>query len=123
MRKIIPCLDVFVYIAATLAIAGVFYEGMERRWFDTVGILIVIMDYSFLLSTIINLVAERKSKWLKVHIVSLLLIMIAVAMKLLKIPYPTVLLVLWYFYIWFLYGIRNVARYFDVQGKYGREIC
>ncbi len=116
MKKIIRFFDIFVFIATTLAIAGVFYEGMELKWFDFVGILVIFMDYSFLVSTVINLFTERKGKWFRIHTVSLLLLIVAIAMKLLGIPYPTILLVLWYFYIWFLYGIRNAEYYFG-KGK------
>ncbi len=104
--------DIFVFIATTLAIAGVFYEGMELKWFDVVGILVIFMDYSFLISTAINLFAEKNTKWFKIHIVSLVMLIVAIAMKLLGIQYPTELLVLWYFYLWFLYGIRNAVYYF-----------
>ena len=31
------CISFFIFIAATLAIAGVFYEGMELKWFGIVG--------------------------------------------------------------------------------------
>lgn len=65
LKKIIRFLDAFVFIAATAAIGGVFYEGMELKWFDFVGILIILMDYSFLVSTIINLIAERKKSGLR----------------------------------------------------------
>lgn len=113
MKRIVRFLDIFVFIATTLAIAGVFYEGMELKWFTVVGILIMFMDYSFLLSTVINLFAEKNTKWFKIHIVSLVMLIVAIAMKILGIPYPTVSLVLWYFYLWFLYGIRNAVFYLE----------
>ncbi len=37
LRKVSKFLDVFVFIATTLAIAGVFYEGMTLKWYDIVG--------------------------------------------------------------------------------------
>lgn len=112
IKKIVRFMDIFVFIAVTAAIGGVFYEGMELKWFDFVGILIILMDYSFLISTIINLIAERKSKWIKIHIFSLILLIAAISMKVLSIPYPSILLVFWYFYIWFLFSIRNAEYYF-----------
>lgn len=111
MKKILCFLDYFVFIATTLAIAGVFYEGMELKWFSIVGLFIILMDYSFMFTTVINIWAERKSKWIFLHIFSAMILVIAIAMKLLNIDYPTFLLVLWYFYIWFVYGIRIVRRY------------
>ena len=107
MKKIIPMLNIFVFCAATLAIIGVFYEGMALRWFPVVGILIIIMDFSFILSTIVNLIFYRKSKiLLSFSLLSLILIVIAFVMKGMKIEYPIIGLVLWYFYIWFYYGVQ-----------------
>ena len=45
LRRITAIADVIVFVAATLAIAGVFYEGMTLRWYFYIwflyGILIV----------------------------------------------------------------------------------
>ena len=108
MKKISKIFDHWVFIITTLALAGVFYEGRELKWFDIVGVFILLMDFSFMLSTAINIFTERKTKWIYVHIFSALLIIIAIVMKILKIEYPTITLVFWYFYLWFLYGIRIV---------------
>lgn len=102
-----------MFITTTLAIAGVFYEGMELKWLNIVGVFIMLMDYSFLISTAMNLWVEKKNKWIYVHIFSTFIIVVAISMKLLKIKYPTITLVFWYFYIWFVYGIRIVKRYND----------
>jgi hypothetical protein len=110
MKKISYILNYFVFLAATLAIAGVFYEGMELRWVNTVSIFIVLMDFSFLISTIVNMVIYRKTKWLYINLVSLLLIVIAYIMKGFSIEYSSLQLVFWYFYIWFLYGIQITFR-------------
>ena len=37
LRKIMGMVDIFVFAATTLAIAGVFYEGMTLKWYDFVG--------------------------------------------------------------------------------------
>ena len=105
INKLSSIIDVIVFVATTLAIAGVFYEGMTRKWYDLVGILVVCMDYSFLLATIIHLVTDRKEKRISVHYFSLVILIIAIVMKISGLEYPAVALVLWYFYIWFLYGI------------------
>ncbi len=105
-RKISRGLNIFVFVAATLAIAGVFYEGMKLQWYDVVGILILFMDYSFLLATVINLIVGKGSKYYYFDIISVVALVIAFGMKFAGIPYPTITLVIWYFYIWFLYGIR-----------------
>lgn len=111
MSKIANIIDKIVFIATTLAIAGVFYEGMELEWFSIVGVLILCMDYSFLIATVIHLINDRKSKWMRVHIFSLIILIVAIVMKVLGITYPSISLVLWYFYIWFLYGIINVRSF------------
>ena len=38
LRRITGIADIIVFAAATLAIAGVFYEGMTLKWFGIVGI-------------------------------------------------------------------------------------
>ena len=73
MSKIANIIDKIVFIATTLAIAGVFYEGMELEWFAIVGVLILCMDYSFLIATVIHLIKDRKSKWVRIHIFSLII--------------------------------------------------
>ena len=54
---------------------------------------------------------DRKDKSIWFHVFSLVMIIIAVVMKIAGIDYPAVTLVLWYFYIWFLYGILIVRTY------------
>ena len=108
LRKVSKKLDVFVFIATTLAIAGVFYEGMTLKWYDIVGILVICMDYSFMPATIIHLIVDRKEKTIWFHVFSMVIIMIAIIMKIAGMDYPSITLVLWYFYIWFLYGTINV---------------
>ena len=111
MKKISDVLNYIVFIAATIAIAAVFYEGMSLKWYDTVRIFIIIMDYSFFVSTIVNTVVYRKTKWLYINIFSLILIIFAFTLKFLSISYPVIGLVFWYFYIWFLYGIQVIEKY------------
>jgi len=113
MKKFLKFMDIFVFVSTTLAIAGVFYEGMELKWFDFVGILVIFMDYSFLMSTVLNLFIERKSKWFKWHIFSALLLIIAILMKVAGMQYSSTLLVFWYFYIWLLYGAICVENYYQ----------
>ncbi|MBR4543247.1 MAG: hypothetical protein IKO53_03455 [Lachnospiraceae bacterium] len=111
LRKISKVLDIVVFVATTLAIAGVFYEGMTLKWYGFVGILVICMDYSFMPTTIIHLITDRKDKSIWFHVFSMVMIIIAVVMKIAGIDYPAITLVLWYFYIWFLYGILIVRTY------------
>ena len=104
-KHILNCIDLFVFAAATLAIAAVFYEGMTLKWYGFAGIVIICMDYSFLPATIIHLITDRKEKKVLIHVISLIMIITAVVMKIAGMEYPAILLVFWYFYIWFVYGI------------------
>ena len=108
LQKISRIIDAIVFAATTLAIAGVFYEG---------GIFVVCMDYTFLLATIIHLIADRKEKRISVHYFSLVILIIAIVMKIAGLEYPAVTLVLWYFYIWFLYGITIIKTNPTVRRK------
>ena len=47
--------------------AGVFCEGMALKWFDIVGVFILIMDVSFIISTFVNLFVSRKTNWIYVN--------------------------------------------------------
>lgn len=110
MCKVSKVLNYIVFIATTIAIAGVFYEGMALKWFDIVGIFIIFMDVSFIISTIVNLFVCRKTKWIYVNVFSILMIVIALSMKLFSVSYPIWSLVFWYFYIWFVYGIQITSN-------------
>jgi len=52
----------------------VFYEGMALKWFDIVEVFILAMDVSFIISTLVNLFVDRKTKWIYVNIFSILMI-------------------------------------------------
>ena len=110
LRKVVGVIDIVVFTATTLAIAGVFYEGMTQKWYAFVGILVICMDYSFMPATILHLITDRKDKTIWIHLFSLIIIIIAVMMKLRAVDYPAITLVLWYFYIWFFYGFLIVRR-------------
>ena len=112
LQKVLGIADIVVFVAATLAIAGVFYEGMTLKWYDIVGIFVICMDYSFMSVTILHLAADRKEKTVWLHVFSLVFIIAAVVMKIASLEYPAITLVLWYFYIWFFYGYLIIKRYF-----------
>ena len=48
LSRVTEIFDIIVFAAATLAIAGVFYEGMTLKWYNFVGLLVICMDYSFM---------------------------------------------------------------------------
>ena len=110
LGKVSRVLDVAVFVFTTMAIAGVFYEGMSLKWYDIVGVLVVCMDYTFMPATILHLIMDRNDKWIALHIFSMVLIIAAVVMKVGGIPYPAITLLFWYFYLWFLYGSILIRR-------------
>ncbi|MBQ3405946.1 MAG: hypothetical protein IJH11_01725 [Lachnospiraceae bacterium] len=115
LKKASRVLDVAVFVFTTMAIAGVFYEGMTLKWYDIVGVLVVCMDYTFMPATILHLIVDRKDKWIALHIFSMVLIIAAVVMKIGGIPYPAITLLFWYFYLWFLYGSILIRMYISAR--------
>ena len=113
LKKVSRFLDKIVFFFTTLAIARVFYEGMTLKWYEVVGILVICMDYSFLPATIIHLIVDKKDEIYMLHVMSMLLIIFAFAIKFLIGSFPALGLLLWYFYIWFLYGGILVGRYVE----------
>ena len=105
--KVQGIINKIVFFAATLAIAAVFYEGMTLQWYSVVVVFILVMDYSFFSATIVNLIFRKNKVLLMLDIMSLVFITIAFVMKGMSIAYSPIALVLWYFYIWFLYGYRS----------------
>ena len=85
--RVTRVIDIVVFTATTLAIAGVFYEGMTLKWYDFVGILVICMDYSFMPATVIHLITDRKEKTIWIHLFSLFIINIAVVMKFISVDY------------------------------------
>jgi hypothetical protein len=115
LGKVSRVLDIAVFVFTTMAIAGVFYEGMTLKWYDIVGVLVICMDYTFMPATILHLIVDRNDKWIALHIFSMILIIVAVVMKVGGIPYPAITLVFWYFYLWFLYGSILIRRYISAS--------
>ncbi len=108
LQKLSRWINVFVFIAASLAVGGVLYEGLTLQWYPVVGLFIVVMDYSFLASVLLNIFVERTTKWLKVNVFLLILLVIAIGMKLAGIDYSPISLEMWYLYIWIIYGIKTI---------------
>ena len=85
---------------------GIFYQGIVREWFTIVTIFILTTDILFGLSTIVNLIFCREDKVIRTFsIVSLVMIVAALVPKVMGIEHPAIVPVIWYFYIWFYYGI------------------
>ncbi len=111
MKQIVKYLNFIVLAAATVVIASVFYEGMVLKWLPFVPIIILIMDTSFIISTVCNLVYYRKHKIiLGFSILSLIMILVALVMKAAGFKYPVISLVFWDFYILFYYCVMTVKQ-------------
>lgn len=106
MSNLSIILKYFVFVVATNAIAGLVNEGMTWNWSNMVGVFIGVTNVSFVISTLVNLFVDRKTKWIYVNIFSVFLIIVVLVMELLAIAYPIGLLVFGYSYIWFAYGIQ-----------------
>ena len=107
MKILIKALSIITFLSATATVASVFYEGMILEWLSFVGILILITDISFLISTVIGIFYYRSDKMLfYCHLVSFFIIIIAVILTLiLGENIPKILVLLWEFYILYFYGV------------------
>ena len=108
VKKTVHLLNFFVFAAVTLAIMGFVYEAFALEWFTVVGVLILTASYSFMLSSVVNLIFYRKNKVILLFsIISFFLAVIALVMEyaIKDIEIPIILHVLWYFYVWFYYGV------------------
>jgi len=94
---------------------GIFYQGIERQWFDIVYIFILTSEGAFILSTIVNLIFCRKIKVIRIFsIVSLAMIIAAFIPKFMGVTeYPAIISVILYFYAWFYYGLMLSKKWCD----------
>jgi len=119
MKKAINILNILVFAAVTLAIAGFVYEAFVLEWFPAVGVLMLTADCLFILSTVVNLIFCRKNKvTLMFNIISFIMIVTAFIIKFgLNAEFPAIPHVLWFFYIWFYYGISLSKKLWIKQSK------
>ena len=105
--KTIRIINILVFLSITAAIASIFYEGLTLKWYSFVAILMIASDSFFMLSTVLHLIFSRHNKLLLMfNIFSLFLIALALITKFAGIDHPKWAVVIWYFYIFFLYGIQ-----------------
>jgi len=102
------------YIVAALVISviiSIFYEGMLLRWFSFVPVLMITTDAVFIIATICNLLYFKKRKiLLALNILSVVLIIAALATKVLGWEHPEIFGVFWYFFIFFYYFMMVVKQ-------------
>jgi hypothetical protein len=111
MKIIIRIFHIIVFIFATLTVASIFYEGQTLQWYPFVGVLILVTDVLFIISTILNLIYFRKARAMFfINLFSAVLIVIAVLMKVMNCEYPAWTILLWNFYVLYLYGYCVIKR-------------
>ena len=105
--KILRIVNFLVFLSASAFNMSIFYEGLVLKWFDFVTVLMFITDVSFILATVLNLLSNRKNRIIFIlNIFSVLFILIAIVMTILKIDYPKWCFILWNFYILYFYGTQ-----------------
>jgi len=107
MKQLVKYLSIATFLSATVTVAGIFYEGMILQWLSWVGISIRITEALFWIVTIVGVFYYKKIKILfYIHLFSLFLIMISIALTLIYGEnIPKLLFLLYEFYILYFYGI------------------
>ena len=107
MKILVKVLSIMTFLSATVTVASIFYEGMILEWLSFVGILILITDILFLISTVIGIFYYRRNKMLfYCHLGSFFIIIVAIILTLiLGENIPKILVLLWEFYILYFYGV------------------
>ena len=112
MKQIVRLLHLIVLISTTILIALIFYKGMGEKSYDVaIGIAVSIMDFGFIMSTVLNFIYFKKNKYIVGWtIFSSILIVIGLVLKELEIPYPQVSLLFWDFYLMYWYGYLVMTK-------------
>jgi len=112
MKQIIRLLNLTVLISTTTLIALIFYKGIGEKSYDVaIGIVVSVMDFGFIISTVLNLFYFKKDKYIiGWTILSTILIVIGLVLKVLGIPYSPVSLLFWNFYLMYWYGYLVMTK-------------
>ena len=105
-RKKFRIMDYLIVIAASFSIVDLLSEDMSWELLGIDGIWYLIRDVLFIIATLVNIYIDKKSKWIYMHVFSVILIIAFLVMKLLVITYPTWLLIFWCFYVWGACGAK-----------------
>jgi hypothetical protein len=107
MKNIVKALSIITFLSATTTVASIFYEGMVLKWFDFVGVSILITDMLFLIATVAGVFYFRGDKTLFYsHLFSCFVILTGIIIILIYgKEIPKFLFMLWEFYILYFYGI------------------
>lgn len=119
MKQVIRVLTVASFIGALATIAILAYEGMVQERFENVLIIAVcIMDYTFLISTVLHLFYYKRNKIIiGLSVFSLCMIAAAYGLKFTIGNYPVFGVLFWNFYIMIYYGILVLRRQWNEGGK------
>ena len=105
--KLLKILNATVFLLATSLVMSIFYEGVTLQWYNFVAVLMIITDIAFIVTTILNLIVNKKKNIIFfMNIFSIIFICIVIIMKIVSIPYPKWGLIIWNFYILYFYGIQ-----------------
>jgi len=112
----IRAINILVFSLITIVIGLICYEGLVLEWFSFVPIFILLADIGFILATVLNIIYFRTNRTILIFsIFSIILIMLAIIMKILRIEYPKITLLLWDFYILFFHGILIIKVLFKTE--------
>ena len=107
MKNLIRVLSIITFLSATVTVASIFYEGLILKWLSFVGVLILITDILFLITTITGIFYYKSNKTLfYTHLFSTFVILVGIVITLIfGKDIPKILFLLWEFYILYFYGI------------------
>ncbi len=124
MKNLIKTLSIATFLAATVTVASIFYEGMVLEWFPFVGISILITDILFLITSIAGVFYYKNNKTLfYVHLFSIFVILVGMVIYLIfGKEIPKFLFMLWEFYILYFYGIAVCRKWWKATSCKNNEI-
>ena len=107
MKNLVKTLSIITFLAATVTVASIFYEGLILKWLSFAGVSIIITDILFLIATIAGTFYYKNNKILFYsHLFSVFVILAGVVITLiLGKDIPKILFLLWEFYILYFYGV------------------
>ena len=109
--KGIIVLDWLIFLSAAMTVAVIGYEGLTMTNYQTaLFIPVTVMDYSFILSVLLQFVMKNKKKvFFCFNIANLFLIITAYVMKFAGMDYAPWTLLFWDMYLMLYYGYRIVS--------------
>ena len=116
--KGIIVLDWLIFLSAAMTVAVIGYEGLTMTNYQTaLFIPVMVMDYSFILSVLLQFVMKNKKKvFFCFNIANLFLIITAYVMKFAGMDYAPWTLLFWDMYLMLYFGYR-IASGKQVRGR------